>query len=163
MASTFSANPHLYTNVTEILGGDDVPAGSQIIHNQYDDNITLTASSTPNITGAAFETIAMSAGSTSIDLTSLLLNGTAVSFSGKKLRTLKIKALPGNGANITIVKGASNGYTGLGSSFNIVLKPGQAFEFYDAGAGTAVSSSVKTLDVTGAGTDGFQLSATAGD
>lgn len=146
----------------EELTGDDLNANTQILHNGYDINKAFSASTTPDVDTAAFQTKLMSGGAGTIDLTSLLLNGVAVSASGKKPRGLLITALSGNSGNVTVVKGASNGYTGLGSAFSITLEPGMSVAVDFASGGNAVGSGDKTLDLSGTGTDGVRFSFVAG-
>lgn len=163
--SISTAQVRLDVTTTEALTGDDVIPGTTVIHNQYDVDVMLSGTNAvgaPDVTKAAFQTVAMTAGAVTVDLTALLLNAGAVTLTGLKPRGLRIQALAANGANVTVVKGASNGYTGMGSSFSVVLAPGQAFLFWFAATGTAVGSGVKTLDISGTGTDGVRLSVVAG-
>lgn len=152
----------LNVTTTETLTGDDLNADSQLLHSGYDVNRTLTASTTPDATKAAYQTVAMTAGAATIDLTSLLLNAVAVTFSGLKPRVVLVTAIAANSGNVTVAKGASNGYDGMGGSFSVTLEPGQSFAFDFAAAGNAVGGSNKTLDLSGSGTDGVRLSAVAG-
>jgi hypothetical protein len=85
-----------------------------------------------------------------------------VTLTGLKPRAIRVKALAANSGNVTVVKGASNGYDGMGGSFSVVLEPGQAFMFDFYTAGNAVASNNKTIDLSGTGTDGVQFSTIAG-
>lgn len=117
--------------------------------------VSLGPGTTPAVTAAALQTFSFTAGAVTIDLTSLTgMNGAAVSLSALKGRGVVIYNPVGN-ASITVAKGASNGYTGLGSAFSIVIPAGGWFVFYDGGNGVAVSGSDKTLDVTGSGVQSF--------
>ena len=147
---------------TEILTGDDLVANTTILHSGYDINRTLDASSTPNATKCAYQTVTMSGGAGTINLTSLLLNSVAVTFDGLKPRSILITALTGNSGNVTVTKAVSNGYDGMGSAFSVVLEPGQSFLFEFYTAGNAVSSSNRDLTLAGTGTDGVRLSTVAG-
>ena len=159
--STFAVTIQSRVYTVETLTNDDVPANSTVTHSQYDVLTNLSASTTPNVDTAAFETFTLSSGSATIDLTALTLNGAAVSLSAKQPRALHIKNTGSN--SMTIAKGASNGYTGLGSSFSITLAAGAGVLIdWPNDNSTAVSGSVKTLDVTGTGTDTLQLSVVAG-
>ncbi len=148
---------------TQVLTGDDLIAPSTAIHGGYDDVMTLSGSTTPDETKAAYQTVTLSGSTGSIDLTSLLLNEVAVTFDGLQPRAIKIKALSTNAGNMTVTKGASTGYTGLGSSFSTVLKAGEWVMFgWTLDNATAVGSGVKILDLAGTSGDSVQLSTVAG-
>jgi hypothetical protein len=124
----------------------------------------LNATSTPPVVDGSYLQYLLSSGAVTIDLTNLVdVLGRALNASGYKIRGIKIQPLPTNANPITIAKGASNGYTGFGSSFQVTLPapvantPLPEFLWYDGGAGTAVSGSVKTLDISGTGTQGIQF------
>lgn len=155
-----STQIQLKVTTTETLTGDDLIANSQLIHSGYDTDTTLTGSTTPDVTKAAYQTVALSGGAATVDLTSLLLNGQAVTLDGLQPRAFHFKNT--GAADMTIAKGASNGFTGLGASFSVTLKTGQEVAFYLSTNATAVSSTVKTLDLSGTGTDTLQLSVVAG-
>jgi len=147
--------------LTETLTNDDLIADSQLVHSGYDQNTTLSGSTSPDITKAAYQTIALVAGAKTIDLTALLLNGNAVTLDGLNPRAIHLKNT--GAAAMTIVAGASNGYTGLGALFSVTLPPDAGFLMdWPLDNATAVSATVKTLDVTGTGTDTLQLSILAG-
>jgi hypothetical protein len=124
---------------------------------------SLDATSTPAVTEGGTIQKAMVAGAGTVDLTSLTeISGRVFSLSGLKPRTVKIVALAANAGDITIAKGASNGYTGFGAAFSETLKPGGETVKYLGSSGTAVAGGVKTLDLSGTGTDGVQISISAG-
>lgn len=86
---------------------------------------SLDATSTPAVTEGGTIQKAMVAGAGTVDLTSLTeISGRVFSLSGLKPRTIKIKALDANAGAVTVVKGASNGYTGLGAAYSTVLPAG---------------------------------------
>lgn len=158
----FSTAMKLNLATVNHLTGDDLAANTDVLHNGYDINKTFTDDTTPDVDTAAFQTKLMTAGAATIDLTALLLNGVSVSASGKKPRGILITALAGNGAAVTVEKGASNGYTGLGADFSVTLEPGMSFAVDFAAGGNTVGSGDKTLDLSGTGTDGVRLSFIAG-
>lgn len=146
---------------TETLSGDDLNANSTLLHNGYDTDRTLTSATTPDVTKAAYQTVTLSGGAATIDLTSLLLNASAVTLDGTQPRGVHLKNT--GAASMTIAKGASNGYTGFGASFSVTLPPNAGFLMeWGTDNATAVSSTVKTLDITGTGTDTLQVSVAAG-
>lgn len=64
--------------------------------------------------------------------------------------------------SVTVSKGASNGYTGFGASFSMEIKGGGEVTIYCAGNGVAVAAGVRTLDLSGTGTDSFSFAVGAG-
>ena len=162
MASTFTATLYSGLTTVETLNNPDVPVGTQIVHSQFTDTISLTSASTPDLDNVAYQTYTLTSGAVTIDFTTIQLNNATNSLTGKKIRVFKIK---NNGTSaMTAVVGASNGYTGFGTSFNCKIPAGGHFEWYDGGNGTAVSSSVKTIDISGTGsTDTLQVTAGDGD
>lgn len=160
--SSIATDVKLNVTTTETLTNDDLNASSTLLHNGYDINRSLTGVTSENVTKAAYQTVAMTAGAATIDFTSLLLNAVAVTLTGLKPRAILVTALAANAGNVTVVKGASNGYDGMGSAFSVVLEPGQSFAFDFFTAGNAVGGSNKTLDISGTLTDGVRLSIVAG-
>jgi hypothetical protein len=122
---------------------------------------SLDADSTPPADSHAVGKQALTAGAATIDLTSLTgVNGAAVSLSGK---TPIAVLFENTGANaMTIAKGASNGYTGFGSSYSETIPAGGKVVRWLDENGTAVSGSDKTLDVTGTGTQELKYQILAG-
>jgi len=101
---------------------------------------TFSAGTTISV---AQTSVALSVGSGSVDLT-------AAPFSGGTKTPIRAFFLnPASNANsITIAKGGTNGYTGFGASFSITLAPGESCQL---NATTPLSGSVKTLDLSGTG------------
>jgi hypothetical protein len=158
-----AASIKLNLTVTETLTGDDLNAESTLLHNGYDIAADLTASTAVTVTKCAYQTVNMTAGAATIDLTDLLLNAVAVTLTGLEPRALRVTALTTNGASITVAKGASNGYDGLGAAFSVTLEPGSSALFYFySGTGNAVGSGNKNLDLSGTTTDGVRFSVVAG-
>jgi hypothetical protein len=157
-----SAEIRVQATVTETLTGDDLVANTQIVHSGYDVSRTYSGTTTPDITKCSFQTVAMTAGAATIDMTALLLNGVAVTLSGLEPRVIRATALTGNAGNITIAKGASNGYDGMGAAFSVTLEPGQSFMFEGTTTGNAVGGANKTLDLSGTLTDGVRFTTVAG-
>ena len=128
---------------------------NSVTHDGLNEEKTLTATSTPTGTTLAQGDVDMTAGAATLDLRACEGTQGAVDLNGLKPRVIIIEAKAGNANPITIAKGASNGYTGFGAAFSITLQPGQKVMIDDNGAGTAVSGTVKTLDVSGTGTQGL--------
>lgn len=108
---------------------------------------------TPTAGNIANETKALTAGTATIDLTA-----SPYSASGKHVQAITFKATSTNANTITIAKGASNGYAGLGASFSLTLDPGQQMTVYPISTAAAVGGTNKTLDLTGTLTQSVQVS-----
>ena len=74
----------------------------------------------------------------------------AAPYTGNGKAPIRMYLLNSSAHAITIVKGATNGYTGFGSAFSLVLQPGESAALNGT---TDISSTVKTLDVTGTATE----------
>lgn len=156
MQTTLKLNTSL--TVEEIPSTTDLPgvaANQKITTSQFNKSATLTGSTTPAVSKHASFKKTLTSNAATIDLTSLAGTLATISLSGLKPVALRVVADSQNGNPITVAKGASSGYTGLGSSFSATLAAGQGFTFDFDAAGTAVSGSVKTLDLIGTGSSDF--------
>ena len=118
--------------------------------------LSWSSNSTPNGLDAWSALVAMTAGTVTIDLTSLTQAGVAgtLNQTGNKLRAVHIIAPSTNSAVIQVASGASNGYTSIGTVSQ--LKPGDACIKVTSNS-IAVDGTHKTIDVTGTGTDAVEL------
>lgn len=134
-----------------------------VTYNGGNTDVSLTSSTTPTVNAEGVGIATLSGGAVTLDLTAATgLNGVAVSFSGKAPRAILFENPAANANAITIAKGASNGYTGLGASFSLTLQPKQKALVYLENAGTAVSGTVKTFDLTGTGAQFLKYQLIAG-
>jgi hypothetical protein len=162
---TVRATYNLVCNVNETLDTGVEGASNPLIqHDAFNVSGTLHSASTPPATKAVVTEVALVAGSKTVDLTALVgTNGAAVTFNGLRVQLLRIRNKTANAGNMTFTKGASNGWTGLGASWaSITLEPGAAMEFYLDDGIADVSATVKNIDVTGTGTEEFELTVVAG-
>lgn len=150
--------------ITETITGGDVVGSYQVPHAGFNHRILLDGGTTPDLTAGAYQEVAIGGGGTgSIDFTNLLLNSAVVTLSGKQFRAVMLFAPDTNAGDVTVTKGAANGYDGLGGSFSIVLKPGMGqLVFWTLDNATAVGGAAKILDLAGTSGDTVQLSAGAG-
>jgi hypothetical protein len=160
--ATFASAIRLGLSTTEFRSDGDLAPGTQLLHSGYDVTANLTASSTPDVTKAGYGTKAMTAGAATLDLTVLTLQDAAVTITALDPRAILFTAASGNAGAITIVKGASNGYDGLGAAFSLTLEAGQSAMFYLGATGNAVSGTNKTFDLSGTGTDSITYGIVAG-
>ena len=152
--------------VTETLESNvpATPTGSRsVVHSAWDSTKTLKSDSSPPATKiAAFEQ-ALTGGAATIDLTALTgTNGATVVGSGLRVQVLRVRAPATNGNPITIAKGISNGYDGLGASFSHALVPGGEALFFLNDAGGDIGGSNKTLDLDGTGSQVLQVEVVLG-
>lgn len=121
-------------------------------HNGLNRTETLNAgSSVPATIGTAYR-LTLSAGAATIDLRALpATNGGTLDGNGLKVQLVKFRNKPENANDITIVKGATNGYNLAGANFSVTLAPDQELTLYLDDKAPDVSGTAKTLDVTGTG------------
>jgi hypothetical protein len=125
-----------------------------------DESLSASSSVVPS-KGIAVE-VALIAGAKTLDLTALSGTlGSTVTMSGLKLQHLIIKNKTGNG-DMVFTEGATNGYEAMGNAWKITLKAGQYFAFNGLDLTPDVSGSAKDIDVTGTGTQSFQIFAIFG-
>lgn len=154
------------STVTETLSGAGVPfvqAGSSaIVHSGLNVAKTLDANTAGrNVEQTVYGQLAMTAGAATLNLAAVTgLNGDVVDLTGLKIRTMQFRAKSDNANPITVEIGASNGYTGLGAGFSLTLSPGLSAAMEPSTV--AVASGVRTLDVSGTGTQVLEFIFTAG-
>lgn len=164
MADALSLEVRAEVTVTETLSGDDILGTYQVPHAGYNHRLALDGTTTPDLTGGGYKSATIGGGGTgSIDLTDLTLGAAVTSLSGKQPRALMLYAPDTNAGDVTVTKGASNGYGGLGGSFSLVLKPGMGqLVWWSVDNATAVGGTAKILDLAGTSGDVVQVSAGAG-
>lgn len=120
---------------------------------------TLNSSSTPDLENVAVFIGTLSGGALTIDLTNLThADGDTRSASAKKLRFLHVTNPSANTGNIILTKGASNGYSPIGTTFTLPVSPGGSFVYYfDSDAADVTDASADTIDVTGTGSETFYV------
>ena len=110
-----------------------------------------SADTTVDATKGWANTVTLTAGAATINLTTLTRTGLpTVDLTALKIRAIHFKALSTNSALITIVPGASNGYAALG--LGLSLAPGGEALIHNPSS-AAVTSSLKNIDLASADTD----------
>lgn len=157
-----SANYDGGITVRETLAtGVEAATAPVVIHSGFNTSTTLNASSTVPATTSIERTLALSAGTLTVDLTSLTgTNGAAVDFTGLKVQMFKFKNPSTH--SITFTFGASNGYLLLGTAWKMIIPAGAEVQGYIPDLAPDVDSSHKTIDVSGTGTDTFNIVLVAG-
>ena len=140
--------------VTETLenntGSFAASSDGKVTHNDHDLTATYSAATTPPVTKIAAFTTTLTAGTASIDMTSMTgTNGATVDASGLKLQVAKFSAPSTNANTFTVAVGTTNGYEFNGASFNIALSPGAEALFMANDAAPDVAAGAKTFDLSG--------------
>ena len=162
MATTATIN--LGLNIKKTL--DSNVAGITTPDLNYDKLNTskaLTSSTTPAVSNGSKQSIALSSGAKTIDLTALTdANGASISLSGLKLVAVQIENPAANANNMTFAPGSANGCNFMGASGQVTLSPGQSIEIYNHTGGPTIGSGIKNIDVTGTGSQAFYFGVVAG-
>lgn len=153
------ANPQLKSGATDDLAIDGAGT-TQVALRSFDrTGPILNANSTPPVTKNAADTLAMSGGAATLDLTAISYNGTTVDLTGLKVQSLLVRN--DNDNAITISDGASNGYA-LNGGNDIVIPAGSVHQFTWNETLGDVGASAKNLDISGTGTDALKFVISAG-
>jgi hypothetical protein len=116
----------------------------------YGTTTTSTINGTLLTMGSTRVTFVSTAGSINLQA----VGSPPINLNGEKLASITLTTPSGNSGNVTVAKGASNGYSfGSGVTFSQVLPPGATVTFYGTAAAVAVSDSNHLFDVTRTGTD----------
>jgi len=142
----------------EVLAAASVPgaasaAARTLLQSNFDTaQKTLTSATTPPVTCGALFKQALSNGAATIDLTALVgANTKTVDGTGLRVQVLRVRNPATNANPISIAKGASNGYDGLGANFKLTLQPGAEALVFANDAGSDIGSTNCTLDLAGTG------------
>lgn len=138
-------------------GQYDDPNDSTVSQNGLNEEGTLTATTTPPVTLSSAYRVTQSSGAATIDLTAFrgLTANESLNATGLKLQLMKLRNLSTNTHKISVTKGASNGYglDSAGTSWTVVLDPGQSVLFFLDDAAPDVGNTAKTIDVSGTGSE----------
>lgn len=121
---------------------------------------TYNGSSTPAVSKVAVDSLVLSGGTDTINLTAVPGGIATQDLTGLKVVTL-ILYNP-NANSIAIAPGASNPYPFWGTANDIVLPAGARMAFDFVGTLPAVSGTVKNIDVVGTAADILSYALTAG-
>lgn len=136
---------------------------SRITHSLMDTVYALDAETTPPATEVVAWEQMLTAGSATIDLTSITVSPFAAkSLDGLKVQAMKIIANAENENPYTLTEGASDGYELLGNAWKVVLQPGQEILIYGNDATPDVGATTKTIDCTGTDEESVSILIVAG-
>ena len=157
MAVTISPTIN-FTAVETLDKGVDAAPAPTVVHSSFNlTGVTLNSASTPPVTMASYQTYALSGGAFIIDLRALLgVNDEVQDANGLKLQTIIIRNKSGNNP-ITIGEGATNGYPiwGAGNDLIVPADSEQGMKFNETLPD--VSATDKTIDVSGTGSETFDV------
>lgn len=169
MAAAVKAKIAITLTVDETLAlGLDNAVDPTFTHTLGADAATLDASSTPAVSKTYSQTINLTAGAATIDLTALPgPNSTTVDFTGLKVQALKLVCPSTNTAGITVDRGATNAYNLFGadnaSAEQVEVLPGDAMAIK---GGTDkredVDATHKDVQLAGTGTETIKVILVAG-
>lgn len=152
--------------ITETLPnntGSAPDATRKVIHTEYNEGGTISAAGTPPATTCASFLAALVAGALSIDLRALTgTNGVVVDGNGLKVQILRVKNLGANA--LTFKAGAVNPHNlfTVGAGAGQIVQPGAVMMIFTNDTYDDVSATTKVWDVTGTGTQTFEVSIVLG-
>ena len=150
--------------VTEVLerNADSMDtAGATIIHNQFNESMTLTSATATPVTETAQFIQALSGGAATIDLTAL--NGaddTALDLTGLKVQYFRLKNLGAN--TMTVTFAAANPYELGGSTGVWIVQPSGWIDFYANDNAPDVASGAKNITLAGTVSQTCEITIVAG-
>lgn len=150
----------LATSPAKLASGTNIP----VHHKLTGTGATLTASTTVPVTKVHSADHALTAGAETLDLTALghLLSSTE-DFTGLKVQFILIVATAGNAAALKFEPGAATAYNIFGSATGeISVPPGGIEMFFGNDALPDVAAGAKHIDVSGTGTDSYDIIIVAG-
>ena len=159
MAVSVAYGFKLHTTETLEVGVAGVQS-SQVIHSNYDESATLTATTTPPVTKIVTFLLTLTAGAATINLAALIgVNGATYDLTGLRVQFLRIKNLS-TANTMTFSEGAANGIALVGLP-EVIPFGGIVQKFYNDSA-PDIAAGDRTIDVTGTGTDTAEVTIIAG-
>lgn len=150
--------------VNETPDSTTTAVSQSIQHTGLNQSHSLTPTSTVPVTKTAGRTdFALSGGAATINFTTMQgTGGATVTFNALKVQSIIMKNKSTNTGNMTFVPGASNGLDLFGVSSSITLKPGWWIHLYCNDSAPDIAAGDCTIDVSGTGTEQFEIHAVAG-
>lgn len=155
MATQVQVAETLYCKET-ILDADDTHPSTDVVHEIPTGVVNYNATTHPGLETWS-ETVTLVAGAATLDLTALTRTALAtINMNGLRLLAVKMAALATNTQPVTMVPGASNGYTALGLGIRVGVSAGAAADpatdvpdevLIHLPSATAVDGTHKTLDL----------------
>lgn len=151
MAASVSVQYTGIVQVTETLA-TALSSAPVIVFDTLNKTNTYGSASTPAVSKDAVNSIAMTTGAVTLDLTNMAgTNGVIVNGNSFKIQMVKFQNPSVN--PITIKNGASNGYLLGGVAWSITIPSGGEFQMYLANVSQTISGTTKNIDISGTGSD----------
>jgi hypothetical protein len=148
---------NLQFRVTETVVDAFTDTAADTIRKELKQLLELDSGTTPDFEDYAIFTVTMTAGAATVNLAALphLQGGATITkdATNKKVRALYCKTASANTGNVTVAKGASNGYAPLGSTLSWIIAPDGSVGMYFKAAAADVASGARTLDISGTGAE----------
>jgi hypothetical protein len=156
--STITSRQRFQTTIAETFSAEELPAiaaaSRALSYDQFNGNVVLGPSTTPPATKAWTGILA---GDQTLDLTALSRAvGNDVDATGLKLRQILVNNLSAS-AVLTIAPGASDPYEFNGTGGEKAIPAGGKYQEYFADGLGAVGPTHKTLDITIAAAQTYQI------
>ena len=157
MASSASkATIKMLLEVIEDLGLSTV-TDDQVTH-KYEKSGIYTSTSTPDVALVYEGTVALTAGTATLDLTNVSdKGGNTIATTDLKVRMIYARPTTTNTGALTLTEGSSNGYELFGSGWTIALTAGQEFVAFCDSDTPDVTASTCEIDLSGTGTESIDL------
>lgn len=146
--------------ITESFSTEAGLKSSTVKHGGFDVEQVITIG-----TKAASQTLTMSSGAVTLDLTALTgVNGAAINGTGLKVLAMLIVVPSDNTAAVLVEKGATNGYGLKGTDWSEEIPIGGMMLFYNPNKASVpdIGSGAKTIDFTGTGAETINISVLLG-
>lgn len=155
MAVTANFVQRVYATETLGVSLDLQVAAPTVIHSLSPISADLSATSTPVVSQIWSDSITLTAGAATIDLSSLARSGLAtLDLSALKVQAFIVRARSTNTDTVTVADGGTNGYNIFGdASGQVTLAAGAAVSFYSPEGLQDIGSSDKTIDLSSSDAD----------
>lgn len=170
MAAAITAHYDVKLEVDETLAlSQDLAAGETTFTHEttLTTRDTLNASSTPAVTKVFSDSLNLSGGAATLDLTALTGPASVtVDFTGLKVQLVKLACPTANTGGITVDRGATNAYNLFGednsSAEQVEILPGCSMLMFNNDKVADVSATVKNVQFAGTGTESIEVMLVAG-
>lgn len=146
--------------------GGSTAAQRTVTSSDYDLNETLDSTTTPAVDDLMAYQLNLSGGTDTIDFTAAAIIGAesagapaaSEDLTGKRVCHVEFECPTTNSYEVTIAPGAANPYPIFGAANDFTLKPDSKFAYtVHSNALPTISSTVKTIDITGNAADVLNL------
>lgn len=146
------------TSTETLSAGVDGATNPAITHDGFNlSGVNLSATSTPPVSIASYQTYALVAGAKTIDLTALEgVNDVTQDCTGLKLQGIVIENPSGNNT-MTVGDGAANGYQLFGSAVDVQVPAGSTLVMYFVDTLPDVAAGAKNIDISGTLTESINI------